>query len=78
MLDSTGRAGLPWLVADVGGTNARFGWVEDPARGVQQVRALPVADHAGPAEAVRAYLEGLGGTVRPLRAVAARSSFLWT
>lgn len=71
MLDSTGRAGLPWLVADVGGTNARFGWVEDPARGVQQVRALPVADHAGPAEAVQAYLEGLGGSVRPLRAAIA-------
>ena len=28
-------AALPWLVADVGGTNARFGWVADPARGVE-------------------------------------------
>ena len=32
--------GLPWLVADVGGTNARFGWVRDPRRGAEQVRQL--------------------------------------
>ena len=54
MVESRGRAGLPWLVADVGGTNARFGWVADPAQGVQQVRQLPVAGHATPADAVRA------------------------
>ncbi|MFM7704568.1 MAG: glucokinase [Rubrivivax sp.] len=51
--------GLPWLVADVGGTNARFGWVDDPAAGVRHVRQLAVADHAGPAQAAAAYLEGL-------------------
>jgi glucokinase len=50
---------LPWLVADVGGTNARFGWVEDPSLKVTQVQTLPVADHAGPAEAVSAYLSSL-------------------
>ena len=52
--------GLPWLVADVGGTNARFGWVEDPATGVQHVRQLAVAEHASPAAAAAAYLAGLG------------------
>ena len=50
--------GLPWLVADIGGTNARFGWVRDPGTGVEQVLTLPVSDHAGPAEAARLLLEG--------------------
>ncbi|WP_233259058.1 glucokinase [Rubrivivax albus] len=54
---------LPWLVADVGGTNARFGWVVSPARGVEHVRRFPVAGSAGPAEAVRAYLAGLPADV---------------
>ena len=40
---------LPWLVADVGGTNARFGWVGEACGPVQHVRTLPVAEHAGPA-----------------------------
>jgi len=51
--------GLPWLVADIGGTNARFGWVRDTATGVEQVMTLPVSDHAGPAEAAAAYLAQL-------------------
>ncbi|MEN9417689.1 MAG: glucokinase [Pseudomonadota bacterium] len=60
--------GLPWLVADVGGTNARFGWVEDPALGVRHVRQLAVAQHASPADAAAAYLDSLrqpGAHVRP-------------
>lgn len=48
--------GLPWLVADIGGTNARFGWVRDPGAGVEQVTTLAVCDFAGPAEAAAAYL----------------------
>ncbi|GAB4113743.1 MAG: glucokinase [Rubrivivax sp.] len=71
MVDSTGRAGLPWLVADVGGTNARFGWVSDPARGVEHIHQLPVAGHAGPADAVRAYLALLPAGARPCRAAIA-------
>jgi glucokinase len=50
---------LPWLVADVGGTNARFGWVDEAGGAVQHVKTLPVAEHAGPAEAVAAYLQAL-------------------
>ena len=46
----------PWLVADIGGTNARFGWVAGPGAPVADVRKLPVADHAGPVQAVQAYL----------------------
>ena len=68
--------GLPWLVADIGGTNARFGWVRDPAAGVEQVLTLPVSDHAGPAEAAAAYLAqrraaGGDGASAPRRAAIA-------
>ncbi|MEW6705032.1 MAG: glucokinase [Pseudomonadota bacterium] len=67
--------GLPWLVADIGGTNARFGWVDERSPGtVQHVRKLPAAEHAGPEEAVRSYLNGLahelGGGYRPPRMAA--------
>ena len=51
-------AAYPWLVADIGGTNARFGTVAGPGAPVEDVRVLPVAGHAGPAAAVRAYLQG--------------------
>ena len=50
------RASLPWLVADIGGTNARLGLVTEPGGAVQHVRKLPVADHAHPELAVQAYL----------------------
>jgi glucokinase len=50
-------AGLPWLVADIGGTNARFGTVLSPERGAEHVHTIPVAAHAGPAEAIQAYFE---------------------
>jgi len=51
-------AAYPWLVADVGGTNARFGTVSGPGAAVEDVRVMPVASYAGPAAAVRAYLAG--------------------
>jgi glucokinase len=54
-------AGLPWLVADIGGTNARFGWVEDPSRGVERVHRVAVAGLARPSEAVHHYLHDLSG-----------------
>ena len=50
--------GYPRLVADIGGTNARFGWVE-AGHGVQHVRTIAVRGHAGPGEAIRAYLQQL-------------------
>ncbi len=57
---SVGRvAHGPWLVADIGGTNARFGWVQDASLRVLHVRQLAVADHPGPDHAARAYLSGL-------------------
>jgi glucokinase len=64
----------PWLVADIGGTNARFGWVAQGSDGVAHVATLPVAAHEGPAAAVRAYLgtlaAQLGADYRPPHAAA--------
>jgi len=53
--------GYPWLVADIGGTNARFGWLAAPGAAVTHVRVLPVPEHAGAVAAVRAYLALLLG-----------------
>jgi glucokinase len=58
-IDTRLALSYPWLVADIGGTNARFGWLTEDVAGVQHVRSLPVPAHAGPAEAVRAYLDEL-------------------
>ena len=55
----------PRLVADIGGTNARFGWLAAPHAAVAQVHRLPVPDFAGPAEAARSYLRRLQATLGP-------------
>ena len=61
----------PRLVADIGGSNARFGWIDGPGASPAQVRKLAVPDYPRPADAARAYLEGLkqtlGGDYRPPR-----------
>jgi len=70
-------AAFPWLVADVGGTNARFGTVAGPGAPVEGVRVLPVAGHAGPAAAVRAYLaDQAPGRARPRSAAFALATAL--
>ncbi len=70
---STGLA-RPWLVADIGGTNARFGWVAEGSLRVEHVRTLPVAAHGSPAAAAQAYLDAiaqqLGAAYVPPRAAA--------
>lgn len=53
----------PRLVADIGGTNARFAWLAAPGDGPAHERTLPVAGHAGPAEAARHYLDGLAAAL---------------
>jgi len=62
----------PWLVADIGGTNARFGWLASGAGPVEYVATIPAAGHAGPAEAAQDYLQQLaqrlGTGYRPPRA----------
>lgn len=54
-----GRWARPWLLADIGGTNARFGWLAQGSDAVAHVVTLRGADHAGPAEAAQAYLHRL-------------------
>lgn len=49
----------PLLLADIGGTNARFAWVAEAGAPIERLRTLPVATYAGPAAAVRAYLDAL-------------------
>lgn len=56
---------LPWLVADVGGTNARFGLVTEPGGQPDTVAVLADAEHDGLPEAVAAYLADHAGGVRP-------------
>jgi glucokinase len=67
-------ASYPRLLADIGGTNARFGWVDAPGAPVVQVRRLPVPGFAGPAQAAQSYLDGLarqwGPAYRPPRRAA--------
>jgi glucokinase len=48
---------FPWLVADIGGTNARFGLVHEPGGDVTQVRSLKGRDFPSPQAAALAYLD---------------------
>ena len=50
---------LPWLVADIGGSNARFDLVLKPGAGVQHVRTISVPTHADPVKAACAYLHDI-------------------
>ncbi|GII57211.1 glucokinase [Planotetraspora thailandica] len=56
---------LPWLVADIGGTNARFGLVTELGGPPENVAVLNVAKHPSLADAVAAYLADHAGGVRP-------------
>jgi glucokinase len=49
---TSGHGLRPWLVADIGGTNARFGWLAEGADTVARGHASG-AGHAGPAHAAR-------------------------
>ncbi|GAA4375992.1 glucokinase [Actinomadura verrucosospora] len=59
-------SGAEWLVADVGGTNARFALIDGPDGALSEVRALPTRDYPGLAEAAAAYLDAVGA--RPVAA----------
>jgi glucokinase len=67
---------FPAIVADIGGSNARFGWLAGPGAPVAHVHTLPVSGFDGLPQAVRAYLEiastALGSAYRrPSRAALA-------
>jgi glucokinase len=64
--DASGpRLPRPWLVADIGGTNARFGWLAAGSEAVSHVATLRGADHPGPAAAARSYLAQLAAQLGP-------------
>lgn len=62
------------VVADIGGSNARFGWLAPGATGVEFVETLPVANFPDLAGAARHYLAGIaareGAAHRPPAAAA--------
>jgi glucokinase len=51
---------LPWLVADIGGTNARFALVHEADGDVTDVRSMRCADYPSAADAALAYLDEVG------------------
>lgn len=53
----------PILLADIGGTNARFA-LGSPGGEISQAAVLPGADHQRLADAAKFYLNGLDGTAR--------------
>ena len=64
------------MVADIGGTNARFGWLAGPGARVEHVHTLPVPDFSGLPQAMSTYLDTLSATLgrgyrRPSRAALA-------
>jgi glucokinase len=56
-----------WLVADIGGTHARFGLSLAPGLVVTDVRVMRCVNHAHLHEAAHAYLDGLAGAGRAQR-----------
>jgi len=62
------------LVADIGGTHARFALVTEA--GVVRPETYRCADYTGPAEAARAYLADHGGDAVPVRGAFAVASVL--
>jgi glucokinase len=59
----------PWLVADIGGTHARFGLVEGPQLAITQTQRLRTEAYPQLIDAARAYLAALPPSVsRPTQA----------
>ena len=48
------------LLADIGGTNARFAWQSHAGAPIEETLVLPGADHATLADALRHYLRSVG------------------
>nr|WP_202420872.1 glucokinase [Actinomadura rayongensis] len=56
------------MVADIGGTNARFALLDGPGAPPERLAVLPTAGHAGLAETAAAYLQRHASGVRPAAA----------
>ena len=67
---STQPAPGPRLLADVGGTNARFAWQAGPGAAMESVLTLPCAEHGSLAEAVHRYGRQSGRALPPACAIA--------
>lgn len=65
----------PRLVADIGGSNARFGWMPATGDAVMHVRKLPVEDFATPTLAVQTYLRELQSEMGADYAAPRRAAF---
>jgi glucokinase len=60
----------PRVLADIGGTNARFAWQDAPGQPMASVLELACADHASLADALRHYLQRVGRAAPPACAIA--------
>ncbi len=68
-----GNENAPALLADIGGTNARFALGEKDGT-VHSIKSLICRDYGSPAEAARAYLDDLPATAAAKRAAFALAS----
>ncbi|MFB4204039.1 Glucokinase [wastewater metagenome] len=68
---TTTHASPPWLIADIGGTGARFALASPGDGSVHHVRELATADFADLAAAAGHYLDGLPDGPRPRQALCA-------
>ena len=58
------------LIADIGGTNARFAWQAGPGAPLMDTQVLQVSDFPRLQDAVRSYLQGIGQAVPAAVAIA--------
>jgi glucokinase len=75
-LDRENLVEAPWLVADIGGTNARFALVRGGGRFIDEVASMRCADFTGPQEALREYLDRVGVTCPRVAAFAVATPVL--
>ena len=60
----------PRLLADIGGTNARFAWQASADAQIEEPHTLPGAEHATLADALQHYLQRLGRAAPPSCSIA--------
>ena len=58
------------LLADIGGTNARFAWQESPGAAIELPHTLPADEHASLADAMQQYLQRIGRAAPPACSIA--------
>jgi len=71
-MTSTSTPALPGprLLADIGGTNARFAWQASADAQIEEPHTLPGAEHATLADALQHYLQRLGRAAPPSCSIA--------